>query len=377
MARANDNYATVLPVKPSSPTVAPPKPATPPKVLPPMVPSRGSPFEMAGYNGYAGYIAPLDVNPLYNPDPNNPYDYYYGTNSFLPVPYGPPVPEGFNAPAAPAGSGGSGGSGYGGGGGYGYGYGGGGGGAAPAPEVTWSAFDYAAPGAPTWWKAMKPSDMADAASEYLAELNMLIPYLSPEDQITAAQTIYQMNGRDFAHLAPDKIKPPPRAAGPQPGGIRDATRTWTGAGAEPTEAVKAALSRKTLQIPTEITGDLRNQYTAAERSSNALAALSALAGAVGKTAADLGPGYRYLQTLLTTGQTFGAAPGNGQTRGQYQQMLAALDPLYGQTKSGSLAPYGSLARMLSQPFFSAGQLMPYTKAQDGSYIFGTPNKELY
>src|SRR5690606_38319162 len=69
----------------------------------------------------------------------------------------------------------------GGGGGYGGGYGYGGGGyeePPPPPEITWSTYDSKTQG-PSWWKAMKPSEM-NADTEFLATMNALIPFLSEE-----------------------------------------------------------------------------------------------------------------------------------------------------------------------------------------------------
>jgi len=105
--------------------------------------------------------------------------------------------------------------------------------------------------------------------------------------------------------------------------------------------------------------------------------LSELAKAVGKTDAELGPGYRYLRSILDTSKQYGGTGTNRQTRRQYTQMMSALDPLYSQSSSGDLSPYGSVARMLAQPFFSGGQLTPVTKRTDGTYSFGTGNKQLF
>lgn len=236
---------------------------------------------------------------------------------------------------------GSGGSGSSYGGGYGYSGGVGGGGAsAPAP-ITWASFGSNVANAPSWWKAMKPSEM-NPETEFMASLNMLIPFLSPEDQKTAASTIYQINAKDFSHLNPETIKVTPE---------------------------------------NELSSSTTRYFTSADRANRALSALTELAGAVGKSDADLGPGYRYLRSILDAGKQFGGGgePNSGQTRRQYQQMMGALDPLLAQSGgTGSvLSPYGSLVKMLAQPYFSGGQLMPMTKTSDGRYVFGTPNAQLF
>jgi hypothetical protein len=181
----------------------------------------------------------------------------------------------------------------------------------------------------------------NADTEYLASLNLLIPFLSPEDQKTVASTIYQMDAKNFGHLDPEKITVTPE--------------------------------NDPLSDKTEV------EFTASDRARKALAAMTSLASAVGKKDSELGPGYRYLRSIIDVADKFGAKDMlNRQTRAQYQQMLAALDPLLAESQgtSGTLAPYGSLVKMLSQPFFSMGQLRPLQKTQSGKYQFGNPNSAL-
>jgi hypothetical protein len=256
----------------------------------------------------------------------------------------PPIMAGINTPGEPT-AGGDGSGGYGGGG-YG-GYGGGGGGGytnePPAAPITWTEFDSGVANKPTWWKALKPSTM-EPGTEYLASLNMMIPFLSPEDQKVVANTLYQQDAKNFGHLAPDKIGDVKYTATPNQFGeygIAQADQT---------------------------------KFTSADRSQNALTALTKLAEATGKTAADLGPGFRYLQSLLSATKQYGGAGGEPQSRRQALEMLGAVDPILAQTQTGDLSAYGPLARMLANPFFSAGQLMPVQKTQDGTYVFGNPNK---
>jgi hypothetical protein len=227
----------------------------------------------------------------------------------------------------------------------------GGGGGGEAAPVTWEAFDSKVAGAPDWWKALKPSEMNEA-TEYLASLNMMIPFLSPEDQRSVAANLYQQNPEAFAHLNPETIDPLDTQ-------------------------LKKTPTIPPFVPPSQMTTDLRKQFTSAQRYTNALTALTQLASAVGKSDAELGPGYRYLRSILNTGQTFGAQPGaQGQTRRNYLNQMGALDPLLSQTQQQSLSPYSSIARMLSQPYFTAGQLVPVQRTQDGRYLFGEANKEL-
>lgn len=241
--------------------------------------------------------------------------------------------SGFQPQGGQSGGGGGGGNDYGGGG-YGYGYGGGGGGE-PA-KITWSSFDSGVKG-PSWWKALKPSSL-NPGTEYLAAVNMMIPFLSPEDQRTVAATLYQQDAENFGHLNPDKI------------------------GAE-TPA---------------ITPELQKLFTSSDRAVNALSALQKLSSALGKSDKDMGSGYRYLQSILSSLKQFGAGAGENQiTKANQVKLLGALDPMLAQGQSQSdLGAYGPMAKMLAQPFFSRGQLMPITKTQDGRYLFGEQNREL-
>lgn len=204
--------------------------------------------------------------------------------------------------------------------------------------VTWSTFDGGISNAPPWWKAMMPSAMNDA-TEYLASLNMLIPFLSPEDQRTVASNLYAQDATNFGHLNPESTK----LLLPMGDGLSTGTK---------------------------------RMFTDAVHARNALAALTKLAGAVGKSDADLGTGYRYLRSILNLGDQYGgdSAKGNAQTRRQYIEMMSALDPLIAQSKTQQLAPYESLVKMLTTPFFSKGQLTPIYKDANGQVSFGGANK---
>jgi hypothetical protein len=194
-------------------------------------------------------------------------------------------------------------------------------------------------GAPAWWKALKPSAV-DPETSYLATLNMMIPFLSPEDQRSVASTLYQANSKAFGHLSPEAL------------------------GTAPTP-------------PGELGQSTIDQFTSAAHYQSAMDALGSLMSATGKNEQDMGAGYRYLKSLLATGKQYGGAAGQSQTRGQYLQWLSALDPLLSQANSQELGAYAPLAKMVSSPFFSNGQLMPVTKTQNGQYIFGNPNATLF
>jgi len=175
-------------------------------------------------------------------------------------------------------------------------------------------------------------------------MNMMIPFLSPEDQKTVAATLFQQDPKNFNYLK--------------------------GIGAD-----MPSVTAPTIQD--------RDYYTSAERAKNAIDALGKLASAMGKGTNALGPGFQYLRTILTNMQTFGG--GNSmldqQTRMNQMQQMAALDPLLGQSSgtSGVLSPYGPLAKSLISPFFSGGQINPMMKATSGpyagTYTWGIPNAQ--
>lgn len=221
-----------------------------------------------------------------------------------------------------------GGGGYYDGGGYGYG---GYGGYEEEPEVTvtWQEFQSGAEGAPGWWQAMKPSELTEE-SELLASMNMIIPYMSPDDQVTLGMWLYQIDPVAFAHLA--NLQPDdPRA-------------------------------------PTDL--DLQ-ELMSSGRMANAIIALQNLAGTMGKTGEEMGTGFRFLMNLLQTKQSYTGAEGEYQSRAQALALQKMMDQMAsGATKE--LAPYKSAAQFLSRPSFVGGQLRPMQRTAAGGYAFGEP-----
>lgn len=219
--------------------------------------------------------------------------------------------------------------------------GGGGGGGGPAP-LTW-ADTYKVAGAPSWWKGLTPSQL-DPQSEYAAMINALIPFLSPEDQRTAASNLQGLYGAEplFAGYS---LETTPAAPLPPNGPIQ---RT-------------------------------QYDYLSAARGANTLASLDAMRASMGKAATDFGPGYQYLRNLAAVMQNYGGTPGLEQQRSQYLAEQAALDPLLGESKgtSGPLAAYGPIAQYYTSPFAARGGPRDASRQQNGSWQFGTPNSNLY
>jgi hypothetical protein len=161
-------------------------------------------------------------------------------------------------------------------------------------------------------------------------MNLMIPFLSPEDQRTVASTLARVDPKNFGHLDPLQVE---------------------------FEEVR------------DITPDIRGYYTGSERPTQALVALNRLSGAVGKSREKMGEGYRFLQQVLDVSRDYGEG---GLTKQEMAPLFAALDPLLQQNEL-----YGGLGQMLSQPSFSAGPLFNVRKTQDGRYVFGRPNPQLF
>jgi hypothetical protein len=231
---------------------------------------------------------------------------------------------------------------------YGGGGGGGGGGdysgysePAPAPvaEITSGAWSegYQVENAPTWWVGLVNS-VPSPENEYAMQLNAMIPYLSPEDQRYVAQFLFSSFPSIFSMYKDISFAPP----------------------------------------PFEITADIRDRFTSSDRARGIIETLNKMRQAAGMTEEQLGPGYRYLNRLADVMAQYGGGPlgsNDRQTSRQYTQMMSALDPLIAESKGDELSAYGSLASRLTNPFFSAGKVVPISKDQSGNWVFGETNKQ--
>jgi hypothetical protein len=125
-------------------------------------------------------------------------------------------------------------------------------------------------------------------------------------------------------------------------------------------------------IPDQVSDQLKEQYYSSGRGTAMLDALERMRLAAGVDPEAMGPGYAYMRAVADTIRDFGGTPGQGQTRMQYEQMLGAIDPLLAQNQNENLQAFGTAARSLLQPYFSAGQLMPVQVTETGQRIYGTP-----
>jgi len=219
---------------------------------------------------------------------------------------------------------------------------------------------YHIPGAPDWWRGVTPS-FSSPELEYAGLLNSMIPFLSSEDQRSMATYLYT--------LYPDAF------------GTYNATLgNFQGAPTQQFDLEGRRINTQTNGIPFlgQAFSDsyTRNTYSQ-ERANAMLAALDTIGSKMPKTGGTMGPGYQYLKQVASAVRDFGAVGNAMPTRQQLTQLVSALDPLIAMTQSDSLSAYGPLVRNMTTPFMSAGRVMPVSKLEDGSYIFGEANKSLF
>ena len=217
--------------------------------------------------------------------------------------------------------------------------GGGGGGYAEPPETKWED-RYDVEGAPEWWMGQTPiGEYMSPTAAYASVVNSMIPFLSPEDQRSTANNL--------ARLLPDVF-----------GSYAD-------------------VGIDGVTIPTDITSALRERYTSAGRAGEMLVSLEAMRGASDFEEKGFGPGFTYFENLANILGDFGGVEGSPQTRQQVTQLMAALDPIMAELKGQTLAAFGPAAQAVTQPFFSAGSLVPVSQLPDGRWIFGEPEAAFF
>lgn len=240
--------------------------------------------------------------------------------SGAPYPYFPPA-----APAAP---------------------GGGGGEAVAGPveatpaavPITWSE-KYQLPGSPEYWRGMMPSQWTPE-TELAAMSNALMPYLSPEDQRALGSNLSRMFPDAFGSYSSEKTQFP--------------------------------------QPATSLTPPTSSYFQSAQRATDILSALDKMKEASGQEESKFGPGYQYLRQLASTMKDFGAVAGaQNMSRRQMVNLFGALDPLLAESKGQQLGAYEGLAKSMTQPFFTAAQLLNVGKDESGNWVFGKANKSWF
>lgn len=218
--------------------------------------------------------------------------------------------------------------------------------------------------APDWWKPFIPKkakDMERPDVAFLAMLNASIPYLSPEDQLSAAAQLYAISGNAFSAYKQETLKPHEKKV------ISQSTAMLS-------EAYKRDPGKYTVMTP-----ELRRYYQSQERAAGFIEQLSQLREqTIGQRDRIAGTGipYTWLQQVAGTSQRLGGAMGAGQTRADYMQMLGALDPLLAQGKSAEVGGALAIGQMFARPFFSPRPLWPRRQVY-GTTRFGMPNPILF
>ena len=212
--------------------------------------------------------------------------------------------------------------------------GGNGGGGMPGTLPGWSEFGYRPENAPDWWKALKPPEMDDRSS-WLAQLNLMIPYLSPEDQRQATNILYREDPTNFAHLAPELTQ-------------------FAG-------------------IPDELLKGERQEWLGGARAGGIMEALDKLKEVMGKSSAEMGTGYNWMRQVGQLTKDYGATGERAPTRADFSKLMSAWNPLQEQAPEG----YGLMGRMSLLPFFSTGKLMETQSRMDQSTYYGKPSKKLF
>lgn len=215
----------------------------------------------------------------------------------------------------------------------------GGGGYAAPPETQWED-RYDVEGAPEWWMGQTPiGQYLSPTAAYASVVNSMIPFLSPEDQRSTANNL--------ARLLPDVFG------------------TYGDVGVDG------------VTIPADITTALREQFTSTRRAEGMLTSLEAMRGVSDFEEKAFGPGFTYFENLANILGDFGGVEGSPQSRQQVTQLMAALDPIMAELGGQTMAAFGPAAQAVTQPFFSAGSLVPVRQLPDGRWIFGEPEAAFF
>lgn len=226
----------------------------------------------------------------------------------------------------------------------------------------WSEGGYEAQGGnvPDWWQAFVPEEVTPETA-YGAMLNAMIPYLSPQDQVRVAHSLYGMFDTEMSAYKPGYIPEVSTVTEDQLRYLQKEGRPLTGALAgskQKTLATGDVITTKQTKME-PLSDQMRRYFQSSERAQDAIATLSNMREAmVQGNRWKLGPGYKWLQNVMQSVAGQGAAGSTGQTRFQYQNMLSAVDPFLSQAGGGELAAFGPLGQMASQPFYSAGSATP-------------------
>jgi len=235
-------------------------------------------------------------------------------------------------------------------------------------------YELAGGAAPDWWQAFVPTEVTPETA-YGAMLNAMIPFISPEDQVRVAHSLYNMFDTEMSHYKPGYI--------PEVSTVTEDQARYLMSQGRPVSGIWEGSQQKQLATGETITtrtselepfsDQMRRYFMSSKRATDAIQTLSNMREAmVQGNRWKLGPGYKWLQNIMGSVAGRGAGGGAGQTRQQYLSMLGAVDPFLSQAGSGELQAFGPLGQMLTKPYFTAGQMMPQQSGR-----FGAPNRRFF
>ena len=227
----------------------------------------------------------------------------------------------------------------------------------------WSEGGYEAAGgaAPDWWEAFIPEEVTPETA-YGAMLNAMIPFISPEDQVRVAHSLYTMFDTEMSHYKPGNI--------PEVSTVSEDQARYLMAQGRPVSGVWGKRGEKELE---PLSDPMRRYFMSSKRATDAIDTLSNMREAmVQGNRWKLGPGYKWLQNIMGSVAGRGASGETAQTREQYLSMLSSVDPFLSQAGGGELQAFGPLGQMLTKPYFTAGQVQPQQAGR-----FGAPNRRFF
>ena len=242
-------------------------------------------------------------------------------------------------------------------------------------DIKWKSVEFTVEdgNAPSWWVGKVPESADDAGRpdvNYLMTLNSMIPYMSPEDQEAAARALYAADADHFSEYKPQKI----------------------GGGKQTITKAQSLLSGDFLANPDKFNVRDDKYFESRGRARGALNMLNQMRKhTVEGNRWKIAPAYTMLQSMLGAMEQYGGGPSRGaqiekppetlpgydpsggQTPAQLRALMGQLDPLLASANSPEIGGgFAFIAKLLSQPFFSAGQLNS-TQAVGKKLLIGSPN----
>ncbi len=235
-------------------------------------------------------------------------------------------------------------------------------------------YELAGGAAPDWWQAFVPTEVTPETA-YGAMLNAMIPFISPEDQVRVAHSLYNMFDTEMSHYKPGYI--------PEVSTVTEDQARYLMSQGRPVSGIWEGSQQKRLATGETITtrtselepfsDQMRRYFMSSKRATDAIQTLSNMREAmVQGNRWKLGPGYKWLQNIMGSVAGRGGSGETAQTREQYLSMLGAVDPFLSQAGSGELQAFGPLGQMLTKPYFTAGQMQPQQAGR-----FGAPNRRFF